>query len=586
MDKQDELRMRVVTDVQHVIQLTSKQNFPLGEYLDQTSLTALCDSLSLDSNKWDREDLKRILIIRDGFYGLRNDLRDKGDEKAEHSTEQILGGLDRLYVDLQRVLDIKTLDMAQAFEELADLRQQPAVSSSNCQLRVRTLRQAANELLTETHITQRIIEINIIKIDKLDISLDILKKAQLNVQRLSASILSIKFSLEQSIIFQGYFELLNAGADKVLSELKALAREIQRAYSHAEEFVGQITRLSESGGRFVKMVSNFMKQIFSDQPISEKNIVLVELAACERGALLCGAWIGSDVVLCGGELGELVLLDVAAKAKGSEGRISQGKILALADLGSGAVALGGSHGLEILDTVVTKNTRAPNALARFWSESYELTARPRSLLRARDIGDVNAIQRVDWKDSSGRAGLVFAGGSSGYLRRWSESDFEEQGGTAIGANIKKIAAFQDDLLIATPEALLTLNPGFDISARIPLPFTINDFDVIDRQAIVVCGRGSLAQVSPHQGDYLRTLPLEGHGNYTAVLNLAKNLVLLGTDRGTLVAVNLASGAELGSIELNFPIRGLIASGTRVVAYGGDEKSAKCAAFIAWREESD
>jgi hypothetical protein len=82
---------------------TARTNVPLHEYLDQTSLNALCDSLSLEPDQWLADDLEKILIIRDGLYDLRHALRDKGDD-AEHSIDQFLSAVDRLYADLERAL--------------------------------------------------------------------------------------------------------------------------------------------------------------------------------------------------------------------------------------------------------------------------------------------------------------------------------------------------------------------------------------------------------------------------------------------------------------------------------------------------
>ena len=60
---------------------------PLEQYVDKPSLNALCDSLALDPEAWQAEDLERLLIIRDGLYELRNKLRNTGDE-AEHSVDR------------------------------------------------------------------------------------------------------------------------------------------------------------------------------------------------------------------------------------------------------------------------------------------------------------------------------------------------------------------------------------------------------------------------------------------------------------------------------------------------------------------
>src|SRR5262245_57971681 len=104
MERREKLLARVKADAEHLAHVASRgANAPLDQYLDKTSLDALCVALSLEPEQWDVEDLERILVIRDGLYDLRNGLRDQGDG-AEHSVEQVLSGLDRLYADFERAL--------------------------------------------------------------------------------------------------------------------------------------------------------------------------------------------------------------------------------------------------------------------------------------------------------------------------------------------------------------------------------------------------------------------------------------------------------------------------------------------------
>jgi hypothetical protein len=86
---------RVQEDAQALAKLAeSGTNIPLNEYVDRTSLDALCDSLSLDPEKWNVEDLERILLIRDGLYAARNKLRDSADSAAVHRPNEDSGNFD------------------------------------------------------------------------------------------------------------------------------------------------------------------------------------------------------------------------------------------------------------------------------------------------------------------------------------------------------------------------------------------------------------------------------------------------------------------------------------------------------------
>jgi hypothetical protein len=130
MNQREELLQRVRDDAANIAELVATgTNIPLEEYVDKTSLHALCDSLGLDSDAWQADDLERILIIRDGLYTLRHKLRDAGDD-AEHSVDRLLGATDRLYADLERAfreLNQEALKKAQG--EVAALQRGPQITT-------------------------------------------------------------------------------------------------------------------------------------------------------------------------------------------------------------------------------------------------------------------------------------------------------------------------------------------------------------------------------------------------------------------------------------------------------------------------
>jgi hypothetical protein len=196
MEMQETLFQRVKADAEDLQKLIRHGlNFAVRQYLDEASLEALCETFRMPPAEWTSEGLEQILIIRDGLYELRNRMRDKGDG-SEHSLDLILSGLDRLYADLERFVLEASKDVAAARGHLARLRQTPNVSASSVDSNVEELKTAANELLTHTYITQRTIEITILRIGQLNINFEVLKNARLTVQRLSASVLSIRLSLQ------------------------------------------------------------------------------------------------------------------------------------------------------------------------------------------------------------------------------------------------------------------------------------------------------------------------------------------------------------------------------------------------------
>jgi hypothetical protein len=61
MDLREELLKQVQNAADAISQLANGgANVPLDEYTDKVSLTALCDSLALESEKWDTQDLEAV----------------------------------------------------------------------------------------------------------------------------------------------------------------------------------------------------------------------------------------------------------------------------------------------------------------------------------------------------------------------------------------------------------------------------------------------------------------------------------------------------------------------------------------------
>jgi hypothetical protein len=564
MDKREELLQRVADDAANIIQLTRHGlNFPIGQYLDEADLNALCDSMGLEPAQWGPEDLEKILILRDGLYDLRHSVRDKGDG-AEHSVDQILAGLDRLYADLERALrELEKKELTEAQEHLARLRQGPRVSASGLQSPVQDLQQVATELLTQTHITQRTIEVNIFRVDQLNLSLDVLRNAKLNVQRLSASVFAIKLSLEQSVIFQGVFRFLNEGADKVLADLKNLAHQIQQTYTEAKDFLAQLSKLSETGGRFTRLVSTFLSQIFGDQPSAERTIELKQQTSLQSEALLCGVVVSEKLVMLGGRRGTCVLFDTTTtRAIDQKARLGRDNINSLSYFNDGLVALGRDEGLDVVPAI---GQRAIQHRAAYREQ-------------------VAAVECIEW-GAEGSAGAIVTGARDGNLRRWTmAANLSQEKSIKVGRQIQRLRSFGDEMLVAAGEELLLVSEDLEITRRIHLNFRINDFDIIDDDTLVVCGHGNVAHVNFAQGIFTRLLGASNNTEYTAIADLTQDCVCVGTEAGKLLAMDFNSGHELGVLDLGFHVRGLIPLGKRILAFGGDWKTTgKSAAFVTWKE---
>jgi hypothetical protein len=264
MDQREQLLERVRDSAEAMSALVSQGNVPLENYIDKTDLNALCDSLQLEPDKFQVEDLEKILIIRDGLYAFRNELRDKGDD-GEHSVERLISATDRLYADLERAMRaLNASDVAKAQSEIAALQRTAQIDARLVPSHVNNLREEASELLTRTHVTYNRFEVNLIKIEHLNVNVDVLRNAKLVVQRMSATVFAIKLSLEQNVIYQGIFRFLSEGADKIVDELRKLAEQFQRSYKQANDFISDLSTLVEKGSRFTKHVAEFLQKLFGD----------------------------------------------------------------------------------------------------------------------------------------------------------------------------------------------------------------------------------------------------------------------------------------------------------------------------------
>jgi hypothetical protein len=564
MDRRAELLERVRLDAESIMRIAQGgSNVPLDKYLDTTSLTALCDSLSLEPDNWQAEDLERILIVREGLYEVRNKLRDVGDD-AEHSVDHVLSGMDRLYADFERALrELGKDELSKAQEHLARLQRGPQVASKSVVGNVTVLQEAATELLTQTHITQRKIEVNLFRVDQININVDVLRNAKLSVQRLSASVFAIRLSLEQSIIFQGVFRFLTEGADKILTDLKALAKQIQASYKDAKEFISDFSKLAETGGRFARLLSDFLAQIFSDNPPTERSIQLKIQTTLQTEAMLCAAPAGKNLLLLAGRRGQITLLDTSASRIIDQHRAGRDNINAATPFDTELMALGADDGLALVPHVGRQSTS----------------------IQAPYQEKVTAVAFVNW-GAKGSRGAIVTGSQEGILRRWSMAgNLSQEGGNAkVRRQIHRIVVNDEEIIVGSGEDVLFVNENLEILRTVAMPFRVADMFIANKATLIVCGPGSIAHLNLAQGVYTRVMTASTAYNYTSVARLTDEIICVGTEEGKLFAVDFNSGEELGMLDLGFPLRGLFPFQQRLVAYGGNWNSrGRSIAFVTWQQ---
>ncbi len=530
------------------------QNFPLENYIDKANLYGLCDSLQLESSDWNTKDLEVIFLARDGLYRFRDELRNKNDS-AEHSIDFLISALDRLYADLDRVLQsYNSSEISKALGNLAALQNGRSLAASNVQNRFAQLGTEASELLTTIHVTNRVTEINFIKIDRSSFNFEILKKAKLNIKRLSASVFAIKLSLEQSVVFEGMFQFLHERADAILDSFKSLISQIQESYTASSDFVAQWRQLAEKGSRFTKQVGNFLSEMFSDRSEkAERHITFKAQQFNTHEAFLCSTTTHIGNIALGGRRGKLTLMDPSSGRIVAEGTSADGDITAIEEIDAREFgptsayryAFGTDRGLEI-------------------TNEHQETTRTAVSERVSSI----------YYDRDGSKAIITTS-KDGSLRRYSQQALEAHRSVSASTEIirkfksvQKILATDDVLVIAASDEIAVLSKAVEIKTRIPARFYINDMIVWGDGALAIAGDGGIGLVHLADGGYSRLLSAAPTKEYTCLCKLDDTALISGTKDGLLIAFDINTNEELGRQELGFELRGLLMVKNKVFAYGG------------------
>jgi hypothetical protein len=561
MDKRTELLQRVRDDAAAIAQLVgSSSNVPLEQYVDKPGLNALCDSLELEPDAWQLDDLERILIIRDGLYDLRNKLRDTGDD-AEHSVEQLLSSVDRLYADLERAFREINPDQVKAAQaELATLQRGPHIAASIVPKTTADMQKEASEVLVQTHTSIRHIEINLLKIDRSNINFEILRNMNLTVQRLSASVFAIKLSLEQTIVYQGIFKLLTDGADKIVEELKRLLQQMKSSYDTATDFVVEIAALAEKGTRFAKLVAEFLNKAFAQADRQEVKVIKLRVQIGHQGeAILCGAVDSTGKALLAGKNGNAWTVDAAAGRIAPRYRLSQRAVHSITPLDAETIAIGTDEGLHVV-----------SGDERIFSGSF----------RERVI----ATAVAPW-GAAGSRGAIISGSREGVVRRWTLagrlSQFSEESFEKIGRHVHALVVNGDEVVAASGLELVFLDRDMRTTRTMRVPFEVNSMDVINPETLILCGQGNITHVNLTSGMFARIITASNTADYTCVARRDAESFFFGTKQGKFGIMELASGEEVGYVDVQFELRGIVPLGQKVVVYGGDWNNprARSAALI-------
>lgn len=555
MDRRAELLSRVRDDAQTIASLANGgTNIPLEKYIDKVSLTALCDSLALEPEGWQTEDLERILVIRDGLYELRNKLRDLGDD-TEHSVDRLLSAVDRLYADLERAFrEINQDALRKAQSEVAALQRGPHISTTMVAATTEQMKREAGEVLVTAHTSIKHIEFNLLKIDRSNVNFEVLRNMKLSVQRLSASVFAIKLSLEQNVVYQGIFKLLTDGADRIVEELKKLVLQMKSSYDTAGEFIKELGELAEKGTRFARLVADFLSKAFVQSEAKEETIVKLRVQVLHQGeAILAAVTDGVGNVVLAGKNGNSWTVDSIANRFTPQYRLNDGPVFSLAVLDDGSLVKGTEEGVEC--------------------DGFHSPFRER----------VVALAVAPW-GAKGSLGAIITGSRDGVVRRLTLagglSQVSEQAYEKIGRHVDCLAVHGFEVIAASGSELIFLSQQMRTQRTIQVPFAVKGMAVIGQDTLVICGEGNITHVNLDSGVYSRIITASNNAQYCCVAPLDAETFYFGTAEGRVGAMALASGEELGTVNIGFELRGIVPVGKKLLAYGGEWKSrGRCAAIV-------
>jgi hypothetical protein len=335
--------------------------------------------------------------------------------------------------------------------------------------------------------------------------------------------------------------------------------------------MSDLTALADKGGRFTRQVANFLKQIFTEGgELPERKVQFRVQTHFMSEALLCGTLVGKGFALLAGRDGTSMLIDVASTRIVDRNRVALADVLSMTAVSNQRVALGTEDGLDVVNAVGQDLGRE--------QASYKER--------------VTTVAMPGW----GNVPNVVTGSKEGNLRRWvvgegltigSVGIFVDRVAVAkVGRSIQKILIHGGDLLVASGDDLAFVDEQLEVKRKVPVQFRIQDMAFFNEHTVIACGHNQLVHINLSKGTYTRILSAAPQANYLCVTTLNERTLCAGSEEGLITAIDFSSGEEIGSIKLDFPVRGMIPVGQRVLAYGGSWNSrGTAAAFVTWQESA-
>jgi hypothetical protein len=354
---------------------------------------------------------------------------------------------------------------------------------------------------------------------------------------------------------------LSDGADKIVGELKKLLQQVKTSYEKAADFVKEIGVLAEKGTRFTKLVADFLGKAFEQADRTEIKVIRMRVQTTHQSETIVSASRNSKgMIVLAGRSGNGWNADPVVGRISPRYRLGDRPVLSIAHVENDAVALGTSDGLEVIET-----GRAV--------DSYEGRFRERVVALAVPMWGAKGTRRT-----------IITGSREGYVRRWTLAGgltlFNEEAYEKVGHKVLAMCASGDEVIVATGAELVFLDPNMRTKRAVKVPFEVNGIDVIDNHTLVVCGQGRITHVNLESGIFSRIITASDTAEYSCVSTRDAASFYFGTTKGRVGIMELASGEEIGTVELGFEVRGIVPTEGKILAYGGTwGDKVRSAAFV-------
>ncbi|MBY5609924.1 hypothetical protein [Rhizobium leguminosarum] len=545
--------------------LSAPSNFPLNEYIELEDARVVTAAMSIDPSELTSEDLERLLLVRDGLYNIVTEATDKGAE-GEHSVELLINALSRLYVDFERAIKAQGAKMTAALDDLNALQSTASAALDRESEAVARVKSEANAVISQTNITNRTINISILNFDIGKV--DVLRNLKIDISRLSASVFAIKMQFEAGVLFEGTIKFLNDGVDRILKDIAAFAGQLGQAYRSGTELLASITPLLEKGTRFVKLIGSFITGFFDGSHAAGlPEYRFTPVTGYKSRAITSAVALESGTIVLGGRGGLMLTANPHSKQVVPQAIRFRSDVRCLDDLRNGDLAVGTDEGLVVVGALTNKP-----AVRASYSERVDALATPH------------------W---GGLGSAIVTGASDGALRRWSLSGGLSQlradvanrdMGQRLGRSIQSVIRWGSNVLVAAGEKIFVLDAAFEIEEEIQIDRKVVDMCQLSPETAIVVGTGFIDEVNLARGTFTRMLSVSPKSEYVAVGKLEEGVVVVGTAQGVVRAIDVKSGTEVGELNLDMVLRGLLVSGSRIYVYGGGWKSeGKSVVAVDWKK---